>query len=204
MAKVNVIFYSMYGHIYRMAESEAAGAREVSGASVGLFQVPETLPDEVLAKMGAVEPKKAFAHVPVATPDNIAEADAVIFGTPTRYGNMTAQMRTFLDSTGSLWATDAFVGKVASVFCSSNTQHGGQESTILTFIPTLLHLGMIYVGVPYSEKHQMLDTAITGGSQYGASTVAGQNGRLQPTENDLAIARFQGRRVAGIARKLFG
>jgi len=204
MAKVNVIFHSTYGHVYKMAEAEAAGAREVPGVQVGVYQVKETLPDEVLAKVGAIEPKKAFAHVPVATLDNLAEADGVIFGTPTRYGNATAQMRAFLDSTGGLWAKDALVGKVASVFCSSGSQHGGQESTILTFIPTLLHLGMIYVGVPYSEKRQMLDTAITGGSPYGASTVAGQGGRLQPTENELAIARFQGRHVAEIAKKLFG
>jgi NAD(P)H dehydrogenase (quinone) len=204
MAKVNVVFYSMYGHNYKMAEAEAAGAREVPGTKVGIYQVRETLPPDILEAMGATESKKSFAKIPVATVDNLAEADAVIFGTPTRFGNMTAQMRAFLDSTGQLWAKDALVGKIASVFASSNTQHGGQESTILTFIPTLLHLGMIFVGLPYSAKDQTIETEISGGSPYGASCVAGQGDRETPTANELGLARFQGKHVAQIAKKLFG
>ncbi len=202
--KVNVIFYSMYGHIWRMAEAVAEGAGSVKGAEVKLLQVKETLSDEVLAKMGATEAKKAFAGVPIATVDDLSEADAVIFGTPTRFGNMTAQMRTFLDATGGLWAKDALVGKVGSVFTSSATQHGGQESTILTFHPTLLHHGMIIVGLPYSEKRQRTMDEITGGSPYGASTIAGADGSRLPSENELAMARYQGRHVASITRRLTG
>ncbi len=204
MAKVNIVFHSMYGHIYRMAEAEAQGAREVPGVEVGLYQVKETLPDELIESIGAKEAKALFAHLPIATADTLAESDGIIFGTPTRFGNMTAQMRTLLDSTGALWASGSLIGKVASVFTSSNTQHGGQETTILTFIPTLLHQGMIVVGTPYSEKRQMLDTEITGGSPYGASTVAGENGRRMPTENELGIARCQGKHVAQIVKRLFG
>jgi len=208
MVKVNIIFYSMYGHIYRMAEAVASGAREIEGAEVGIYQVPETLPEEVLEKMGAIETKKFFAHIPVLTRDMHAEilagADALIFGTPTRYGNMTAQMRAVLDGVGGLWSEDAFVGKVGSVFTSSNTQHGGQESTILTFHVTLLHLGMILVGLPYSEKRQTRMDEITGGSPYGASTIAGKGGSRQPSENELEMARYQGRHVTQIAKKLAG
>ena len=204
MARVTVIFYSAYGHIYKMAEAVAAGAREVPDVTVGLFQVKETLPDDVLAKMGALEARKAFARVPVATLDNLAEADAVILGTPTRFGNMCGQMRAFLDSTGPLWAKNALVGKIGSVFSSSNTQHGGQEATILSTHLTLLHQGMIIVGLPYSAKRQMIDTEITGGSPYGASTIAGENGRRSPSENELSLARFQGKHVAQIAKRLFG
>ena len=200
--KVNIVFYSMYGHIYRMAEAVAEGARQVSGAEVGLFQVPETLSSEILAKMGATEAKKAFAHIPVATMDTLSKADAVIFGTPTRFGMMTAQMRSFLDGTGGLWVEGALIGKVGSVFASSATQHGGQESTILSFHTTLLHQGMIIVGVPYSEKRQMTLNEITGGSPYGASTIAGGDGSRLPSENELAIARFQGKHVAEITKRL--
>jgi|SRR3972149_6834723 len=202
--KVNIVFYSMYGHIYRMAEAVAEGARQVSGAEVGLFQVPETLSSEILAKMGATEAKKAFAHIPVATMDTLSKADAVIFGTPTRFGMMTAQMRSFLDATGGLWVEGALIGKVGSVFASSATQHGGQESTILSFHTTLLHQGMIIVGVPYSEKRQMTLNEITGGSPYGASTIAGGDGSRLPSENELAIARFQGKHVAEITKRLVG
>jgi NAD(P)H dehydrogenase (quinone) len=206
MVKVNVIFHSIYGHIYRMAEAVAAGAREVEGVEVGIYQVPETLPDEVIEKMGAVETKKLFAHVPMLTRDKykdvLAGADALIFGTPTRYGMMTAEMRTVLDGLGGLWSQDAFVGKVGSVFTSSGTQHGGQESTILSFHVSLLHLGMIIVGLPYSEKRQTRMDEITGGSPYGASTIAGGDGSRQPSENELAMARYQGRHVAQIAKKL--
>ena len=202
--KVNIVFYSMYGHIYRMAEAVAEGARQVSGAEVGLFQVPETLSSDILAKMGATEAKKAFAHIPVATMDTLSKADAVIFGTPTRFGMMTAQMRSFLDGTGGLWVEGALIGKVGSVFASSATQHGGQESTILSFHTTLLHQGMIIVGVPYSEKRQMTLNEITGGSPYGASTIAGGDGSRLPSENELAIARFQGKHVAEITKRLVG
>jgi len=208
MVKVNVIFHSIHGHIYKMAEAVAAGAREVEGAEVGIYQVPETLPQDVLVKMGAVETKKLFAHIPVLTRDMYKDvlvgADALIFGTPTRYGMMTAEMRTVLDGLGELWSQDAFVGKVGSVFTSSGTQHGGQESTILTFYVSLLHLGMIIVGLPYSEKRQMRMDEITGGSPYGASTIAGGDGSRQPSENELSMARYQGRHVAQIAKKLAG
>ncbi|KKG10022.1 NAD(P)H:quinone oxidoreductase type IV [Methanosarcina sp. 2.H.A.1B.4] len=208
MVKVNIIFYSMYGHVYRMAEAVAAGAREVEGAEVGIYQVPETLPDKVLEKMGAIETKKLFANIPVLNremhEDVLAGADALIFGTPTRYGNMAAQMRAVLDGVGGLWSRDAFVGKVGSVFTSSGTQHGGQESTILTFHVTLLHLGMIIVGLPYAEKRQTRMDEITGGSPYGASTIAGHGGSRQPSENELAMARYQGRHVTQIARKVAG
>jgi NAD(P)H dehydrogenase (quinone) len=206
MVKVNVIFHSIYGHIYKMAEAIAEGAREVEGAEVGIYQVPETLPNEVLEKMGAIETKKLFAHIPLLTRDMyedvLAGADALIFGTPTRYGMMTAEMRTVLDGLGGLWSEDAFVGKVGSVFTSSATQHGGQESTILTFHVTLLHLGMIIVGLPYAEKRQKRLDEITGGSPYGASTISG--GNRQPSENELAMARYQGRHVVQIAKKLAG
>lgn len=200
--KVLVVFYSMYGHIYRMAEAAAEGAREVKGADVVLRRVPETLPKEVLEKMGAVEPQKAFAHVPVCTVDELAEADAILFGTPTRYGNMCGQMRQFLDATGQLWVKGSLVGKVGSVFASSNTQHGGQESTILSFYITLLHLGMVIVGLPYSFQGQMRMDEITGGSPYGASTIAGAKGQRMPSGNELEAATFQGRHAASIAARL--
>lgn len=200
--KISVVFYSMYGHIYRMAEAVAEGARSVKGAEVKLVQVPETLPVEVLEKMGAVDAKKAFAKVPVATLDDLSGADAVIFGTPTRFGNMCGQMRSFLDSTGGLWVKGSLIGKAGSVFTSSNTQHGGQESTILSFHITLLHQGMVIVGMPYSEKRQMTMEEISGGSPYGASTIAGADGKRLPSENELAMARFQGGHVAAIAAKL--
>ncbi|HET8688111.1 MAG TPA: NAD(P)H:quinone oxidoreductase type IV [Methanosarcina sp.] len=208
MVKVNVVFHSIYGHIYKMAEAVAEGAREVEGAEVEIYQVPETLPYEVLEKMGAIETKNLFAHIPVVTrsmyEDVLAGADALIFGSPTRYGMMTAEMRTVFDGLGGLWSRDAFVGKVGSVFTSSGTQHGGQESTILSFHVTLLHLGMIIVGLPYSENRQRRMDEITGGSPYGASTIAGGDGSRQPSENELAMARYQGRHVAQIAKKLTG
>ncbi len=208
MVKVNVIFHSIYGHIYKMAEAIAEGAREVEGTEVEIYQVPETLPYEVLEKMGALETKNLFAHIPVVTrsmyEDVLAGADALIFGTPTRYGMMTAEMRTVFDGLGGLWSRDAFVGKVGSVFTSSGTQHGGQESTILSFHVTLLHLGMIIVGLPYSENRQKRMDEITGGSPYGASTIAGGDGSRQPSQNELAMARYQGRHVTQIAKKLAG
>lgn len=199
--KVQVVFYSSAGHIYKMAEAVAAGAREVEDTEVTLLQVPELVPDEVLEKSGAKAARAQFASVPIARPEQLADADAIIFGTPTRFGNMCAQMRNFLDQTGKLWMKGALIGKIGSVFTSSSTQHGGQESTILSFHTTLLHHGMAIVGVPYSESRQMTMSEITGGSPYGASTISGDGSR-QPSDNELAIARFQGRHVAEIAKKL--
>jgi NAD(P)H dehydrogenase (quinone) len=200
--KVMIVYYSMYGHIHRMAEAVAEGVREVSGAEALMRRVPETLPEEVLKKMGALEAQKGFANVPVCSVDELASADAVIFGTPTRFGNMCGQMRQFLDATGGLWARGALVGKVGSVFTSSGTQHGGQESTILSFHITLLHHGMIVVGLPYSFQGQSRTDEVSGGSPYGASTIAGAKGERVPTENELAAARFQGMHVATITAKL--
>lgn len=202
--KVLVVFYSTYGHIYKMAEAVAGGVKAVAGAEVELRRVPETLPTDVLEKMGALEAQKAFSHVPVCSVEELAQADALIFGTPTRFGNMCGQMRQFLDATGSLWAEGALVGKVGSVFTSSATQHGGQESTILTFHVTLLHHGLVIVGLPYAFQGQMRVDEITGGSPYGASTIAGGDGSRMPSENELAAAQFQGKHVAGIASKLAG
>jgi len=204
MCKVLIVHYSMYGHIYRMAEAVAEGVRGVPGCEAIITRVPETLPDEVLGLMGAVEAQKGMAHIPIATVDDLADADAIIFGTPTRFGNMCGQMRQFLDATGGLWMKGALVGKVGSVFVSSATQHGGQESTILSFHTTLLHQGMVVVGLPYSFAGQMGIGEITGGSPYGASTITGGQGERMPSENELAGARFQGTHVAGIAKKLKG
>jgi NAD(P)H dehydrogenase (quinone) len=200
--KVLVPFYSLYGHIYKMAQAVAEGASQVKRAQVELRRIPETLPDEVLEKMGAVEAQKAFAHIPVCTVDELGQADAIIFGTPTRFGNMCGQMRQFLDATGKLWLSGALVGKVGSVFSSSNTQHGGQETTITSFHLTLFHLGMVVVGLPYAFEGQMRMDEITGGSPYGASTIAGSAGKRQPSDNELDAARFQGNHVAAIAKKL--
>jgi len=187
-----------------MAEAVAEGARELEGAEVELLQVPELIPDAVLEKSGAKKAREAFAHIPVAKPSDLADADAVIFGTPTRFGNMCAQMRNFLDQTGGLWAKNALVGKVGSVFTSSGTQHGGQETTLISFHITLLHHGMVIVGLPYSEARQNTLDEITGGSPYGATTIAALDGSRMPSENELTMARFQGRHVAGIAKKLAG
>ncbi len=200
--KVLVPFYSLYGHIYKMAQAVAEGASQVKRAQVELRRIPETLPDEVLEKMGAVEAQKAFANIPVCTVDELGQADAIIFGTPTRFGNMCGQMRQFLDATGKLWLSGALVGKVGSVFSSSNTQHGGQETTITSFHLTLFHLGMVVVGLPYAFEGQMRMDEITGGSPYGASTIAGSAGKRQPSDNELDAARFQGNHVAAIAKKL--
>jgi NAD(P)H:quinone oxidoreductase type IV len=200
-AKIQIVFYSMYGHVYRMAEAVAAGARDI-GAEVSLWQVPELVPDEVLHRSGADVARAAFAHVPMAKPAQLAEADAIIFGTPTRFGNMAAQMRNFLDQTGGLWAEGALVGKVGSVFVSTASQHGGQETTITSFHTTLLHHGLIVVGTPYIEQRLMNMTEITGGTPYGAATMAGLDGSREPSVNELAIARFQGRHVAQITNAL--
>ncbi len=201
--KVLVLYYSMYGHIHRMAEAVAEGVCEAGGEAT-LRRVPETLPLDVLEKMGAVEAQKAFAHVPVCAVDELPDHDAIVFGSPTRFGNMCGQMRQFLDATGGHWLKGALVGKVGSVFTSSATQHGGQESTILTFHTFLLHQGMVVVGLPYAFAGQMRNDEITGGSPYGASTIAGTQGERLPTDNELAAARFQGQHVATIAGKLAG
>ena len=200
--KVLVIYYSMYGHVYRLAQAAAEGAQSVEGVEAVLRRVPETLSEAVLEKMGAVEAQKRQAGVPVCTVDELGQADAVIFGTPTRFGNMCGQMRQFLDATGQLWVKGALVGKAGSVITSSNTQHGGQESTILSFHITLLHQGMVIVGLPYAFQGQMTMDEISGGSPYGASTIAGGDGSRFPSENELAGARYQGEHVARIARKL--
>jgi NAD(P)H dehydrogenase (quinone) len=202
--KVLIVYYSTYGHIFKMAEAVAEGAKEITGTEVHIRRVPETLSQEILEKMGAVEAQKTFSHVPVCTVDELAEADAIIFGTPTRFGNMCGQMRQFLDATGQLWANGSLVGKVGSVFVSSATQHGGQESTILTFHVTLLHQGFVIVGLPYTFQGQMRIDEVTGGSPYGATTIAGGDGARMPSENELEAARFQGKHVAGIAAKLTG
>ena len=201
-AKIQIVFYSMYGHVYQMAEAVAAGAREAGSTEVSLWQVPELVPDEILEKSGAAVARAAFAHVPMAKPTQLAEADAIIFGTPTRFGNMAAQMRNFLDQTGGLWANGALVGKVGSVFTSTASQHGGHETTLVSFHTTLLHHGMIVVGLPYTEPRLTNMAEISGGTPYGASTLTGIDGSRQPSENELAIARFQGRRVAQIASEL--
>jgi NAD(P)H dehydrogenase (quinone) len=202
--KVLIVFYSTYGHIYQMAQAVAEGVAQVPGAEVVLRRAPETLSDDILQKLGAIEAQKTFAHIPVCKIEELGQADAVIFGTPTRFGNMIGQMRQFLDAAGQLWSSGATVGKVGSVFTSSATQHGGQESTILSFHITLLHLGFVIVGLPYAFQGQMRIDEITGGSPYGASTIAGGKGERMPSQNELDGARFQGRHVAQIAAKLAG
>lgn len=199
---IQVVFYSAYGHVYRMAEAIAEGARQVKDTAVGVFQVPELMPDAALEASGAKAARAAFAQVPVATPDQLGDADAILFGTPTRFGNMAAQMRNFLDQTGGLWMKGALVGKVGSVFASTATQHGGQETTITSFHSTLLHHGMVVVGVPYAESRLLNMDEMSGGSPYGATTIAASDGSRQPSENELAIARYQGRHVAQLARRL--
>jgi len=199
---VLIVYYSMYGHIQTMAKAVAEGVSQVAGATPILRRVPETLPAEVLEKMGATAAQAAQGAVPVCTVDELAEADAIIFGTPTRFGNMCGQMRQFLDATGGLWMKGALVGKVGSVFASSATQHGGQESTILSFHVTLLHQGMVIVGLPYAFQAQMGVEEVKGCSPYGASTIAGGDGSRMPSETELAGARWQGRHVAEIASKL--
>jgi NAD(P)H:quinone oxidoreductase type IV len=200
--KVQIIFYSMYGHIYKMAEAVADGARAAGDVEVDLLQVPELVPDSTLEKSGAKAARAAFAHVPQASPERLADADAIIIGTPTRYGNMCAQMRNFLDQTGGLWMKGELIGKVGSVFCSTATQHGGQETTLVSTHTTLLHLGMVIVGVPYSAPGLMNMNEISGGTPYGATTLAGGDGSRQPTQSELEVARFQGQHVTEIARLL--
>jgi NAD(P)H dehydrogenase (quinone) len=198
MTKVLVLYYSSYGHIETMAAAVAEGVRSVDGCTVEVKRVPELMPDEVAAAAHI----KVDQAAPIATPDELANYDAIIFGTPTRFGNMAAQMRNFLDQTGGLWFTNALVGKVGSVFCSTASQHGGQETTITSFHTTLLHHGMVIVGLPYTFKGNSEMGEISGGTPYGATTLAGADGSRMPSENELAGARFQGRHVAEIAAKL--
>ena len=200
MTKVLVLYYSSYGHIETMAEAVAEGAAQVDGAEVSLKRVPELVPQEVAEKSGM----KADQDAPVASPRELVDYDAVIFGTPTRFGNMASQMRNFLDQTGGLWAEGKLIGKVGSVFASTATQHGGQETTITSFHTTLLHHGMVIVGLPYSAQEQTNMDEITGGSPYGATTLASGDGSRMPSDNELKMARFQGRHVAQIAQKLHG
>lgn len=200
--KIQIIFYSMYGHIYTMAEAIAEGVKQVPGADVSIYQVSELVPEEALVRTGASAARGRFAHIPVAEPTVMLEADAIIFGTPTRFGSMAAQMRNFLDQTGQMWAKGSLIGKVASVFTSTATQHGGHETTITNFHTTLLHHGMIIVGVPYSCPGLTSMVEISGGSPYGAGTLAGPDGSREPTANELEIARFQGRHVAEITARL--
>lgn len=200
MSKILIVYYSMYGHIYKMAESVAEGVRE-AGCEAIIKRVPETLSGEALEALGA---QKDVTQIPVATVDDLANADAVIFGTPTRFGNMCGQMRQYLDGTGELWQKGSLVGKAGSVFTSSATQHGGQESTILSFHTTLLHQGMVVVGLPYAFAGQMGVTEISGCSPYGASTITGGKGERMPSKNELEGARYQGAHVARIALKLKG
>lgn len=200
--KIQVVFYSMYGHIYTLAQAVAEGAREVAGAEVTILQVPELVPEEALVRTGANQARAGFSHVPFAEPSMLTSADAIIFGTPTRFGNMAAQMRNFLDQTGQIWAKGGLIGKVGSVFTSTATQHGGGETTITSFHSTLLHHGMVIVGVPYSCPGLTYMGEVSGGSPYGAGTLAGGDGSRTPSANELDIARFQGRHVAEITAKL--
>ena len=194
--KIYIVFYSTYGHIYQMAEAVAKGAKSFEGAEVSLFRVPELMPEDVLESSGAKEAQKAFSHIPEITPDKLEEADAVIFGTPTRFGMMSAQMRNFFDQTGKQWMNGSYINKIGSVFTSTATQQGGQETTITSFHTTLLHHGFIIVGVPYSEQKLLNMDEITGGSPYGAGTLTDGDGSRQPSENELGIAETQGRHVA--------
>jgi NAD(P)H dehydrogenase (quinone) len=198
MTKILVLYYSMYGHVETLAKAVAGGARSVEGVEVTVKRVPELMTKEVAQKADA----KLDQEAPIATPNELPDYDAIIFGTPTRFGNMCSQMRNFLDQTGRLWLNGALIGKVGSVFTSTATQHGGQETTITSFHSTLLHHGMVIVGTPYSCQALLNMSEITGGSPYGAGTLASADGSRQPSENELTIARFQGEHVAKIAKKL--
>jgi len=198
MTKVLVLYYSSYGHIEAMAAAVAEGAVSVPGTEVFVKRVPELVPDEVAKGAGI----KLDQAAPLADPNELADYDAIIFGTPTRFGNMAAQMRNFLDQTGALWFSKALVGKVGSVFVSTASQHGGQETTITSFHTTLLHHGMVIVGLPYTFEGNAEMGEISGGTPYGASTLAGNDGSRMPSANELAGARFQGAHVAQIAAKL--
>lgn len=200
--KILVLFYSQYGHVYELAKEVAMGAKEVAGCVVDIKKVPETLSEEIVKKVGGEEGAKKMKDIPICSVNELGQYDAIIFGTPTRFGNMCGQMRQFLDATGSLWMKGSLVGKIGSVFTSASTQHGGQESTILSFHTTLLHHGMIIVGLPYTFQGQMTNTEITGGSPYGASTIAGTSNERPISDNERKAARFQGKHVATLSAKL--
>jgi NAD(P)H dehydrogenase (quinone) len=204
MAKVLVLFYSMHGHVYRLAEAVAAGAGAVDGVEVTLKRVPETIPQAVLDATGATAAQAAFAHIPVAEPNELGDYDAVIVGTPTRFGNMAGQMRNFWDQTVQLWLQGKLVGKLGSAFVGTGTQHGGAETTITSIWSTFCHQGMLITGLPYSERRIMEMGEITGGSPYGAGTMSNVDGSRMPSENELEIGKSQGRYVAELARKLAG
>jgi NAD(P)H dehydrogenase (quinone) len=198
MTKLLVLYYSSYGHIETMAGAIAEGVREVPGAEVTIKRVPELVPEEAARQHNF----KLDQAAPIATVDELPQYDAILFGTPTRFGNMCAQMRNFLDQTGKLWMSGALIGKVGSVFASTASQHGGQETTITSFHNTLLHHGMIIVGLPYAAPGLLHMEEISGGTPYGATTLAGADGSRKPSANELELARFQGRHVASIAAKL--
>jgi NAD(P)H dehydrogenase (quinone) len=200
--KTLVLFYSTYGHIWKLAEAIAEGAREVAGNEVVVKRVPETLPQSILDQIGATAAQQAFSHVPVATPQELVEYDAILIGTPTRYGNVCGQIQSYLDSTGALWASGALIGKAGGAFVSTATQHGGQETTLRSLHTEMLHHGLVIVGLPYAWQGQMGHHEVTGGTPYGASTVTGGQGERQPSENELEGARHQGRFTADIARRL--
>ncbi len=200
--KILLLFYSTYGHLFQMANAVVEGAKKIDGIEVTLKRVPETLSPEIIDMMGATEAQKAFAHIPIAAPNELADYDAIIFGSPTRFGNMAAQMKAFLDATGGLWAKGSLVGKIGSVFTSSATQHGGQESTILSFHTVLLHHGMLIAGLPYSFAGQTTISEMSGGSPYGASSITGGDGSRMPSANELAGAEFQGKHIAEILKRM--
>jgi NAD(P)H dehydrogenase (quinone) len=204
MAKIQVVFYSMYGHVYQLAEAVAEGARGVAGAQVELLRVPELMDQAALEKSGAKQAQQAFAHLPLASPDKLIEADAIILGTPTRFGNMAAQMRSFWDETGGLWMKGALIGKLAASFVGTGTQHGGHETTHTSIWNTFAHHGMIIVPLGYSEPKVLNMAEITGGGPYGAGTMSNVDGSRQPSGNELDIARTQGAQVAQLAVRLFG
>lgn len=201
---IKIIFHSLYSHTFRLAEAIAVGAGEVPGAKVELLQVAETLPDSIIDKMGAAGARKTFAHVPLAEVGRLSEADAIIFGSGTRFGSAAAQMQAFFDATGALWNTGALVGKVGGVFTSTASQHGGQETTLINMQTFLFHQGMVVVGVPYAASELLNMKEITGGSPYGASTITDTQGQRLPSANELTIARFQGKHTAQVAAKLAG
>src|SRR5882762_6695160 len=195
MARILILYYSKYGHLEKMSVAAAEGARSIPGTEVTVKRVPELMPPEVARASGA----KLDQAAPIATPSELAEYDAILIGTPTRYGRMASQMANFLDQTGSLWASNSLVGKVGSAFTSTATQHGGQETTLFSIITNLLHFGMVVVGLPYTAPAQMRIDEVTGGSPYGAATIADSSGARLPSENEIALARFQGRHVAEVA-----
>lgn len=200
MPKVLVLYHSTYGHIEKMAEAVAEGARQVEGAQVDIKRVPELVPEELAKKSGY----KLDQAAPIATIDELSGYDAIIIGAGTRFGTAASQLRNFLDQTGGLWASGAFTGKVGSAFTSTASQHGGQETTLIGMIQTLLHHGMVVAGLPYAWQGQLRLDEVTGGSPYGATTITGGDGSRMPSDNELEGARWQGRYVAETAKKLHG